>query len=262
MFKRSLTAPALVLSLAAASPAADKYDLGGNGDDSSVSRNTLSHGVTQEHDLDEGAGFVEDFDWMAVPAIARHSYEARVSGSSVFFDSGGCSSCAQFERVDGSGGVLTDDVSVVNQHERSVRWIATLATVNEFVRVRGDLSYSEDADDHYTIRYWDTTYSIPRWNASSGQVTVFLIQNMTQVAVSGQIDFHNAGGTLLHTQAFTTPASGSFAFNTGTVPALGGQAGHAYVAHTGGYGSLAGKAVALDPATGFSFDTPMTPIPH
>ena len=29
--------------------------------------------------------------------------------------------------------------------------------------------------------------------------------------------------------------------------------------HDGGYGALSGKAVALEPATGFSFDSPMTP---
>jgi hypothetical protein len=33
------------------------------------------------------------------------------------------------------------------------------------------------------------------------------------------------------------------------------------IAHTGGYGALA-KSVALEPSTGFSFDTPFTPIPR
>ena len=34
------------------------------------------------------------------------------------------------------------------------------------------------------------------------------------------------------------------------------------VTHDGPYGSLVGKAVALEPATGFSFDTPMSHRPH
>ena len=38
--------------------------------------------------------------------------------------------------------------------------------------------------------------------------------------------------------------------------------GSAAIAHLGSYGALSGKAVALEPATGFSFDTPLTPIPH
>jgi hypothetical protein len=34
------------------------------------------------------------------------------------------------------------------------------------------------------------------------------------------------------------------------------------VAHDGAYGALAGKAVALEPATGFTFDTPLVPRPR
>jgi hypothetical protein len=34
------------------------------------------------------------------------------------------------------------------------------------------------------------------------------------------------------------------------------------VTHDGPFGGLAGKAVALEPATGFSFDSPMTVKPR
>jgi hypothetical protein len=34
------------------------------------------------------------------------------------------------------------------------------------------------------------------------------------------------------------------------------------IAHVGGYGALSGKAVSLEPSTGFTFDTAMTPIAH
>ena len=44
--------------------------------------------------------------------------------------------------------------------------------------------------------------------------------------------------------------------NTATVPGVAGQAGTITIAHDGGYGNLAVKSVALEPATGFSFDTP------
>ena len=45
--------------------------------------------------------------------------------------------------------------------------------------------------------------------------------------------------------------------NTATVaPGVGGSV---TVAHDGRYGDLAGKTVALEPATGFSFDSPMLP---
>jgi hypothetical protein len=51
-------------------------------------------------------------------------------------------------------------------------------------------------------------------------------------------------------------------FNVATFPSLAGQSGHITVAHDGGYGALNMKAVALEPATGFSFDTPSVNIPY
>ena len=47
--------------------------------------------------------------------------------------------------------------------------------------------------------------------------------------------------------------------NTSTVPALQGQAGSLTVSHDGRYGALQGKAVAVESATGFTFDTPLEP---
>ena len=45
--------------------------------------------------------------------------------------------------------------------------------------------------------------------------------------------------------------------STATVAALSGQSGSVTVAHDGPFGAIAGKAVALEPATGFAFDSPM-----
>jgi len=47
--------------------------------------------------------------------------------------------------------------------------------------------------------------------------------------------------------------------NTSTLPALQGQAGAITISHDGRYGALQGKAVAVEPATGFTFDTPLEP---
>jgi hypothetical protein len=239
------------------------------GDDGSLSRVTIGHGGVQNHDLDE-AGGGDDQDWTIVPTVQRHSYEARVSNTQVEFDWGACATCAQFERVDAAGTVLTEDVSTVNEgtggteeaYDRSVRWIATTSTVDEYVRVVGTSFATETADDVYTLRFWDTTYVAPRWNTSGGQVTVFLISNVTQAPINGEIYFHNPAGALLHTQPFALTENQLFVLNTGSIPALAGSSGHAYVAHTAGYGGLSGKAVALEPATGFSFDTLMTSIPQ
>ena len=48
--------------------------------------------------------------------------------------------------------------------------------------------------------------------------------------------------------------------NTATV--ANGVSGAATVVHDGPYGGLVGKTVALEPATGFSFDSPMRARPR
>jgi hypothetical protein len=238
------------------------------GDNDNQTNTSLTPGMTQTHDLDQ-AGGGDDVDWMMVPTIIHHSYEARVSGN-IGWDWGNCSACAQIERVSASGQILTEDVAMVNEgsgaaaesYDRSVRWMASASTVNEFLRVKGSTLFTENASSIYTVRYWDTTYAIPRWNASGGQTTVFLISNMVQATVTGQITFWEPAGTILGIVTFFVGPNQLFVFNTSSLPALAGLSGHATVAHNAGYGGLAGKAVALEPATGFSFDTPMVPIPN
>jgi hypothetical protein len=259
---------ACALAIAPAAVAADRYEGTGTPftDNNNGTHNILSHGDVQEHDLDQ-AGGGDDVDWMAVPTIARHSYEARIANSAVEWaqTSISCPSCAQFDRVNGAGTVLTTSTSFTGSSDqyRTVRWTATATGVGvDFIRTLGDTFITESANSTYTLRFWDTTYSIPRWNNASGQVTVFLIQNVTPLSVTGNVDFYSSAGALLATQPFTLAPNSLFSFNTGSLGALAGQAGHAYVSHNGGYGGLTGKAVALEPATGFSFDTIMTPLPN
>ena len=58
------------------------------------------------------------------------------------------------------------------------------------------------------------------------------------------------------------PAYGVNVVNTGSLPALAGLSGSAQISHDAGFGELAGKAVALEPSTGFTFDTVMATIPY
>lgn len=265
-----VTGVLLALSSSGEAWASDPWEAVSGGDDSgSLSHNNLSHGSVQQHDLDE-AGGAPDEDWMVVPTLARHSYEARLNGTNMIWDFGTCGIlCNQFERVNVSGAILTEDVGVVNDgggstpesNDRAVRWIAPADTINDFVRVQACLVCNWGLDSVYSVRFWDTTYSVPRWNNFSGQVTVFLISSLVQAPVTVNVDFYNAAGVLLATVNTTLQPHALFVLNTGTVPQLVNTSGHAYVSHTAGYGGLAGKAVALDPATGFSFDTPLVPIP-
>jgi hypothetical protein len=256
-----------VTALLAAAPARaiDPWEAAPFPDDNSATLNTLGHGGEQTHDLDQGGTATNDIDWVTVPTLARHSYEARLSNASVQFDWGACTDCAQFERVSSTGTILTDDVGTVNEgglesYDRSVRWIASANATNEFVRITGHQDVTETSSAVYTLRFFDTTYSIPRWNQTGTQTTVFLVTNLTQAAASVSVHFYNASGSLLATASYSLPANGLNVLSTGSVAALAGQSGHAHVVHTAGYGGLSGKAVALEPSTGFTFDTAMTPI--
>jgi len=64
---------------------------------------------------------------------------------------------------------------------------------------------------------------------------------------------------LVGTQGFTMGPKAAFALNTSGVPGVAGQAGTITLSHDGPYGALVGKAVALEPATGFTFDTALAP---
>ena len=90
------------------------------------------------------------------------------------------------------------------------------------------------------------------------QTTVFIISNQSPATVAGSIFFYTSGGTLVHTEPLSVPLFGMQVLATSSIPALANLAGHATVAHDGGWNALAGKAVALEPASGFTFDTVMS----
>jgi hypothetical protein len=112
----------------------------------------------------------------------------------------------------------------------------------------------------YRLRAYETTYAVPRFNNSASQTTVLLVQNPSSYTIAGNVYFWNVAGGLLATQPFSVAAKGLFGLGTGSV--VPGQSGTITLASDGRYGDLAGKTVALEPATGFSFDSPMVPRPH
>ena len=253
----------------------DQWEFNGEGatDDDSYTRNQIVHGGKQAHDgQGTGAGStIRDFDYIRVATRVRHSYEARVSGAALTFTNGTCSECAQLDRVDLLGTVLQSSVAVdgsttfSRSSHQVLRWLGT-AGQQEFIRVAGLSGYPTNPNDRYDVEFFDTTYFGPRFNQAGGQVTVLLVQNgnkdITPTSITGNIHFYSAAGTLLATVPLSVPADGIQVVSTAGIPALAGQSGAVTIAHTGGYGALAGKAVALDPATGFSFDTPFQPIPR
>ncbi|HET9317474.1 MAG TPA: Calx-beta domain-containing protein [Vicinamibacteria bacterium] len=159
----------------------------------------------------------------------------------------------------GCGPVLQTGIATGTGPSRALRWeTGTLPVANERVVVRsGGCTTACGPDDVYRLRAYETTGAISRINNSGTQVTVLILQNATTSAVSGHVRFWTGTGTMALQQPFDLPARGLTTLNTAGLPGLAGFSGSATLTHDGPYGALSGKAVALEPATGYSFDTPL-----
>jgi hypothetical protein len=252
----------MALAVASAAFATDRYEsvLGaGFSDDTVGTFLELLHGRIRTHDLQDVGG--ADVDWSFVQETLNHSYEATVMNTALRFSSAPASGKATMNHCDATGAILTPGTPLnVYDGAFAARWIATSSTYN-YIRITGFAGLG--ADSGYDIQLRDTTYSIPRWNNSGSQTTVFLIANTTNTEVTGSIFFYGSGGALLVSpEPLSVLPHGLRVVSTASIPGLAGLSGSAQIAHTGGYGALSGKAVSLEPATGFTFDTVMTPVPY
>jgi hypothetical protein len=262
----------LAVFAAASALAADRWETGTFCDDDAAltTCNELVHGTLQvAHDL-EGPSGTPDRDWAVVQTRARHSYEARVRSNTLVWDGPTClSNCSRIDRVDAGGTILTPGAypgagvgpGGVNRSTVVVRWQAAAAE-KQYLRVLGLSASGESAADQYDLEFFDTTAFIPRFNNTSTQVTVLIVQNTSPDLVTGSIRFQNAAGDLVHTAPLSVTGHGLQVLNTSSVSALAGMSGSVTIAHDGGYGTLAGKAVAVEPETGFTFDTPLVTLPR
>jgi hypothetical protein len=232
--------------------------------------NQLIHGAVQTHDVEgpEVAATLTDQDFSYVRAKARHSYEVRLFSTNTCFQAN-TTVCGTLDRVASNGiTVLTPGMEPDGRSANgdsagwmALRWTAG-ADQSDVIRVNGYRGVGTGSVNQYDIQMLDTTYLVPRWNNSGTQVTVFLVQNGSASPVAGSIFFYSAGGALLHAQPLSLAANGLQVVSTAGIPALAGASGSAAIAHDGTYGALAGKAVALEPSTGFTFDTLIAPIPY
>jgi hypothetical protein len=171
------------------------------------------------------------------------------------------------DRLDAGGtGVLQSALAVSGVGASlSLRWSNATSSVvsdNSFRIHSGGCTTDCDPNDTYRIRFYETTGSIPRFNNAGTQVTILLLQNPTDYTIGGTIYYWASGGALLGSSAFSLLAKHTLVLNTSTVAGVAGKSGAITVSHNGRYGDLSGKTVALEPATGFSFDSPMVPRPH
>ena len=247
---------ALGLLLAGGAARADVWDIQSDNDNSAGTDNELVHGTAQRHDLGTLPGPTPDQDWYRVGQKPQSSYEVIVDSTS-----GDIGFPLLVQRMaPGGTTVLQDSVSISPglDYSRSLRWENTTPnTVNgEYIRViSGSCTTNCGPDDVYDIRFRETTIAVPRFNNQGGQVTVLIIQNAGSTSATGTMWFRNTAGMgVAASSVGTIAAGGALVLNTaGLAPGLSGTI---TISHNARYGDLAVKSVALEPATGFSFDTP------
>jgi Calx-beta domain len=215
----------------------------------------ISHGFRITEDL-ASAGGVPDVDTYAISQKPFSSYEVVVDATS------GDITPVGLDLTDGGTTVIASSVAIGTGQSRSLRFQNSTSAAVDTQRVRvqsGDCTTDCGTDDTYRLRGYETTYSIPRFNNSSTQVTLIMLQNPADYAINAQIQFWDVNGVLVHTEPVTLASKNLLVFNTATIVALQGVSGTVTVVHDGRHGDLTGKGVALEPATGFSFDSPMVP---
>lgn len=218
----------------------------------SLSANELLHGSSQAGDL----ALAPDF--YRVYQAPFSSYEAVLDGVT-----GDAPAPPILQRI------ASDNVTVLQNaivsgpggsHRLSWQNLTPGAIAGQTLRVGGaGCTTACGPDDVYRMRFYDTTYSLARFNNSATQITVLAIQNPTESAVSARILFWSPTGVLLLAQPLTLVSRGVATLNTASFPELEGRSGSITITSDAPYGALMGKAVGLEPATGFSFDDMMRP---
>jgi hypothetical protein len=265
MSSKTFCVLAFVAALGVAGPAGtDVWDTAVDNDNSSTTDNEITHGFSQVHDLGAQPGPLPDQDWYRLVQEPFSSYEILCDGHTGDVSDG---SPDTLQRVDGIGTVLQASVPYgsAGNFARSLRFANDTSTAipSQFVRVANATCGSTcSTRDEYRIRAWDTTIAVPRYNNFGGQVTVLIIQNAGQILVSGNVYLwptSYAGGTTpVTTVPFLINRRQVMVINLATVNGgvANGSSGAITITHDGRYGQLAVKSVALEPSTGFSFDSP------
>jgi uncharacterized repeat protein (TIGR01451 family) len=220
----------------------------------------LVHGSGIVADLGAAPGPTADVDLYAIRQEPRSSHEILVDGTS-----GDIGSQGPLLELLAPGGatVLLGSLPAGAGSSRSLRFenAGAAAVADEYVRVKSaGCTTSCDPADVYRVSAFDTTCSLPRFNNSATQVTVVVLQNASADPVAGHLWFRDTAGLLLAQPSFSLGPHAALVLNTSSVAP--GSSGSITVTSNARYGALAGKAVAVEPATGFTFDTALQPRPR
>lgn len=239
---------------------ADVWDVQTQNDNTVATENELVHGSDQLHDLGALPGPAADQDWYRISQKPYSSYEIVADATS-----GDIGTTLNLLRTDAAGAGVQTSVAVGVGYSRSLRWVNAASAAEDTQRIAvtsGSCTTNCGADDVYRLRAYETTYAVPRFNNAGSQITVLLLQNPTNYSIAGTVYFWDIAGAQIGFSNFTLAPKALSVLNTATVPGAAGVGGALTIAHDGRYGDLSGKTVALEPATGFSFDTPMVARVH
>jgi FG-GAP-like repeat/Calx-beta domain/Domain of unknown function DUF11 len=212
----------------------------------------LTHGVERWRSLAGPA----TRDLFVLSRAARSSYEVVVDASSGDYGTGNGPILRRWDPAFTI--VLQDSVPVGTGPARRLGVRNELPVpVTDYIEVASaGCSTDCGADDLYRISARETTLAAPRYNNAGGQVTVVLLQNTTDRVVQGRLWFWAPSGALRGDVPFTLGPRESLSLVTASVIGVAGTSGSVTATHDAPYGGLAGKAVAIEPGTGFAFDTP------
>ena len=229
---------------------ADEWDSAAAGDVGFSTRNTLAHGAEQVHDL-ATLGATPDEDWYKLTVRPMSSYQMVIDGQT---GDVGLQS-ADFQRIAQTGAVLqsaeeTDVGGVLRLGWRQGQFADT-----QLVRVRGAACNVTTcvSTDRYRIRFYETTYTIPRFNNTATQTTVLLVRNDTDREC--EVFYYLVTSTGVVEIGGDQFPYGMHVINTAQFAP--NQSGSVRIAHDCGYGAFTGKAVSVEPAAGLAFDTAM-----
>jgi hypothetical protein len=249
------TTLALLAGIAVAAHAEDRFEP----DAAGVAVLLAPWEAPQLRDL-EAVGGVADADYFFVMGRPWRSYEARISAASKAI------TVALLERVDNNTLAVLQTASHYQGTLGSVaqfvflRWMldGNPPNPNGYIRVTGHSNATASAQ--YQIELKDTTLFCPRYNNTNGQSSVLIIQAAPEgaIACSYTAVFFNESGTLTGTQSGTLNETNMSTIATSTVAGLNNTKGSARIVHDCGYNNVFAKLVALEPATGYSFDTACT----
>jgi hypothetical protein len=230
--------------------------------DATFSPTELVHGSSLLADLAAPSPAVPDQDLYRIQQPPHSSWEVVVDAVS------GDIPPVSLERISSTGTVLPPAATPLGDASVSLRFENAGASPvsGDRIRVRtgtGGCGTNCDPADVYRIRALETTCRVPRYNNSSTQITILVIENTTDATVTGNTWFWlGSTGALAGSSPFTIPAKGVLALNTLTVAGVPGTSGGITITHDAPYGALMGKAVAVESATGFTFDTPLEVRPR